>query len=367
MKNKFFLTWAAALLALSAFSQTSRVYFGTNKGNRIFFADLQTETGTLTAPRPASEAPNCGFIAIHPNGKFLYSTGIGAFKINPDGTLTPLNQRQTEGRGACHVNIDPSGQCLMAAYYGSGQVASFSILPDGTLSEVKSIFQHTGAGMHPQRQKGPHAHSVFPHPEKPFAYALDLGIDQIIIYRIHPETGTLSKTGSVDVPGGRMGPRHMKWSADGQTAYVLNELDLSLSIFKAAEKNGQLDWIRTLSVLPEGTGRTQMTCAEIRIHPSGQFIYASTRDTAGKGRDALTVFSRLEDGLQRIETIAAEVKVPRNFNIDPSGKWLLVAGQSSHDIAVFEINPNNGHLAFTGTRVPLDSDPICIEFLPSPE
>jgi 6-phosphogluconolactonase len=251
----------------------------------------------------------------------------------------------------------------MAAYYDSGAVASFQILADGSLSEAKSVHQHTGTGNHPTRQTGPHAHSIYPNPANTHAYASDLGIDKVMIYALDPQAGTLGDAGFAQVPGGSMGPRHMKWSADGNYAYVFNELDLSISVFKPGQDTGSLDFIRTVSTLPESADKDAMTGAEIRIHPSGRFVYASNRDLTNRGRDSISVFTRFEDGFERLETVPAEVWIPRNFNIDASGKWLIVGGQQSNNLALFKVNPETGHIKYTGTTLPFEGSPICIEFL----
>lgn len=372
MKKTLLATAATAtLLSSHSAAETKRVYFGTSDSKGIYFADLDTQTGGLTTPELAIEIGRPGFLAIHPNKPFIYSVaygknlgrqgGVAAMKLNADGTLSLLNMRATEGRGGCHVSLDQTGQCLMVAYYGSGGVASFKVNGDGSLSEAQSYFQHEGSGKHPKRQAGPHAHSISPNPANTHAYVPDLGMDQVVIYKLDPKAGTLSKAGAATVPGGSMGPRHMKFNAAGSIAYVLNELDLSVSVYKAID-GGQLEFIKTVSVLPEGADKTDMTCAEIRIHPNGKFVYASTRDLNETGRDSITVFSRFEDGFKRLATTPAQVWIPRNFNIDPSGKWMLVGGKKSSNIAIFKVDPDTGLIEFTGTKVPFDGGPICIEF-----
>lgn len=368
------LAAAATATLLSGYSaaKTKRVYFGTSGSKGIYLADLDTQTGELTTLELAIEIGRPGFLAIHPNKPFIYSVaygknlgrqgGVAAMKIGDGGRLTLLNMKATDGRGGCHVSLDQTGQCLMVAYYGSGGVASFKVNEDGTLSEAKSYFQHEGSGKHPRRQQGPHAHSICPNPANTHAYVPDLGIDEVVIYKLDVANGKLSAAGSAKVPGGSMGPRHMKFNADGSLAYVLNELDLSVSIYKAID-GGQLEFIKTVSVLPEGADKTDMTCAEIRIHPNGKFVYTSNRDLTDAGRDSITVFSRFEEGFNRLATTPAQVWIPRNFNIDPSGKWMLVGGKKSTNIAIFKIDPQTGLLEFTGTKVPFDGGPICIQFL----
>jgi 6-phosphogluconolactonase len=372
MKNRglFNSLIATLLVSLTANAHATRTYFGTWEAKGIYTAELDVEKGTLTEPKLAIELLNPGFVAIHPNGKYLYSVSfddrrdngdVAAMAIQADGSLSLINKHSAEGIAPCHISIDPSGQCLMVANYNTGNVASFRIHEDGSLSEAKSIHQHEGSGVHP-RQKGPHAHSIFPNPAGTFAYSPDLGIDKVMIYALDAKAGTLTPAGEAKIPGEAMGPRHMKWAADGKTAYVLNELDMSISIFKPGQKAESMGHVKTVSVLAEDGDKERMSCAEIRIHPNGKFIYASNRDLEQRGRDSISVFSRFEDGMDLLETVPVGVSVPRNFNLDPSGQWLIAGGQKSHDLAILKINPKTGRLTKTGEPIPFPGAPICIEF-----
>lgn len=364
---------AATLCAGETFSKTETVYFGTGKGKGVYVAEFDSKTGLLSAPRLAIELANPGFIAIHPNKQLIYATtagldgypggGVAALKINADGSLTLINKQPSEGPGPCHVSVDATGQCLLVANYSGGCVAALKINADGSLKKSTSIHQHEGSGTHPKRQGKPYAHSFAINPANTLAYACDLGLDKLMVYKLDPAEATLTPAGFAEVPGGSMGPRHMKWSADGAYAYVVNELDPSVSLFKQGKTDGALEFVKTQPTLAEHPGQDQMTCAEIRIHPNGKFIYASTRELTDRRRDAITLFACADDGFRRIETYAARVSVPRNFNIDPTGTWMLVGGQKSKDIAIFKVDPETGTLAFTGTTVPFNGDPICIEFL----
>lgn len=157
----------------------------------------------------------------------------------------------------------------------------------------------------------------------------------------------------------------MKFSADGHYAYVLNELALTVATFSVNPDNGQLDHIDTLSVFTKDNAAEPdtMSCAEIRIHPNGNWIYTSTRDLEAQGRDTLSTFQRTPDGtLQLIANTPASVHFPRNFNIDPTGQWLIAAGQKSSTLAIFSINPATGELTLKRTDIPFEGQPICVEF-----
>ena len=354
-------------------SETVSVYFGTAQDGGIHHALFNEASGQLSPPERVADIPRAGFIAIHPGGQYLYATtqayekpypgGVAAFKINPDHSLTLLNTQPTEGRGTCHVNVDRTGHTLMATNYGSRNIAAFSILEDGSLMRANSVHQHEGAGEHPRRQKKSHPHSIFPNPANTYAYVPDLGIDKIMIYQLNPVAATLTPAGQAEVSGGAKGPRHLKFSADGRFAYVLNELSLEVSVFEADAATGELIHHSTVSTLGDRSAIEGMSGSEIRIHPNGKFIYTANRDVQKSGRDSITSFAVKANGaLELLANTPAEVSIPRNFNISPSGQWMLVGGQASNDISIFRVDSTSGTLSFTGQKIPFEGRPICIEF-----
>lgn len=375
MKIFFFIFIMMALVVCvkPVAAEQIRVYFGTSN-NGIYMALFNTTTGELSTPELAVEIKNPGFIVIHPNKKYIYATttgmpddkngGVAALKINDDGTLTIINKKSSEGRNPCHVNLDATGSCLMVVNYSSGSVASYKINTDGAISEAVSIHQHKGSVVGSTRQMEAHPHSIFPNPENTFVYVPDLGLDKIMIYKLHPKDAVLTKAGFAEIPGNNMGPRHMKWSKDGKYVYILNELAPKLTVLESTESYGKLKHKDTLFTLSDKMDMGNMYGSEVRIHPNEKFVYTANRDTAEKNRDSITLFSTFANsqGCQRIEIIPAEVSLPRNFNIDPTGKWMLVGGQGSHDIAIFSIDQDTGKLTFTGKKVPFEGSPICIEF-----
>jgi 6-phosphogluconolactonase len=376
MKTILFIT---AIIAITtcvrpvAAEQIS-VYFGTSNSG-IYLSLFDTNTGDLSTPKLALEIENPGFIVIHPNKKYIYTTttgiadskdgGVAALKINDDGTLTLINKQSSEGRNPCHINLDDKGKCLMVVNYSSGSIASYKINKNGSISKAITTHQHIGSGADSRRQKEPHPHSIFPNPANTFAYVSDLGIDKIMIYKLDPKKAELIEAGFADMPGEKMGPRHLKWSKDGKYAYVINELISKMTVFESMGPAGKLKHKDSLFTLSDKMNMEDMYGSEVRIHPNEKFVYVATRDTATQNRDSITVFSTFANsqGCQRIEVTPAEVSLPRNFNIDPTGKWMLVGGQGSHDIAIFSVNPETGTLTFTNKKIPFEGSPICIEFL----
>ncbi len=334
----------------------------------IYRAVLNAETGELSRPELAARIPSPGFLAISPDGKKLYTVcqlrgdkpGVASFNISENADSLALQSTQPIGDGdACFVAIDQKGQSLFTAQYGTGSIASFPLAPDGKIQPRASLVKHSGSGPNKQRQEAAHPHSTNVDPTNRFVLVPDLGTDKIVVYSFDPASAQLSQSpaGEGIAPPGA-GPRHMKFHPNDRYAFVVNELDLSVTAFAYDSKSGALKPLQTVSTLPEDLREVSCTCSEIRIHPSGKFLYAANR-----GHDSIAAFSIEPDsgrlGFVELESIRGSH--PRNFNVDPSGKWLLVAGRDSNTISVFEINPDTGGLVFTG-RVVNSPAPICIEF-----
>lgn len=365
------VTALAALLAGSLQAGTVKVYLGTQgngESKGIYVCDLDTESGALSEPKLAATLSGCGFVALHPSKKYLYSTARGdgnevaAFRIKDDYTLDPINSQPSEGKSPCHVSVDATGSCLLVANYSSGSVAALKIDEDGSLVKSSSAHQHEGSSVNQSRQKGPHAHSIYAGPDNKYAYAPDLGIDKVMIYKLNAGTATLEKVGAGETRDGA-GPRHMKFGKDGKQAYVLNELHLTVSVYDRDPATGLLKKLKqNAPSLAKGIDHDGMSCSEIRVHPNGKFIYAANRDGKGMGRDSISVFKVLEEGkLERIQSVPAKVQIPRNIGVDPGGKWLLVAGQRSGNVPVFKIQ-EDGTLKDNGNEVKV-ANAMCVEFL----
>jgi 6-phosphogluconolactonase len=370
---KLMLVAAIALGSGMGFAAPMRVYLGTlGKGESkgIYLCELDGDSGVLSEPKLAVEVGSPGFLVPHPGGSYLYSTSrpagrnaagrVAAYRIKPDGMLEIINRQSSEGRGPCFVGLDASGKTLLAANYGSGSVAALKVQLDGSLAKSTSFFQHEGSSVNPKRQEGPHAHSIYAGPENKYAYAPDLGIDQVVIYELAPGTATLKPAGVARMPPGS-GPRHMKFGKDGKQAYVLSELLLNVVVLDRAESGGGLRQKQVVSVLPEGTDKDGMTCSEILASGDGKFVYTANRDTAGKGRDSLSVLTIRDGGnLTLLQTVPAKVAIPRNITLSPDGKWLLVAGQKSGNVPVFAVG-KDGKLSATPHEVKL-ANAMCVVF-----
>jgi 6-phosphogluconolactonase len=334
----------------------------------IYRTTLDTETGALAQPVLAAKIASPGFLALHPNGTRLYSIcrlpngegGVAAFEIT-GSELRPLNTQPTGDGEACHLTLDPTASCLFTAQYGTASVCVFPLAENGAIGPRTAHVRHTGSGPNTARQEGPHPHWVGTDPTNRFLFVPDLGADQIVIYRTDLKTGRIEPHGVGLSPAGA-GPRHMKFHPDGKFAYVVNELDLSVTAFQYNDQAGTLSAIQTISTLPEKLREVPSSGSEIRVHPSGRFLYAANR-----GHDSIAAFEiDPESGMLKfIEREAVRGSHPRNFNVDPAGKWLLAAGRDSNTISLFRVDPDTGGLVYTGTTVNSPA-PICIEFGSSP-
>jgi 6-phosphogluconolactonase len=376
---KFLLGLVAIIGGVSSLMSADQlVYFGTytsgaSKG--IYVSRFDSQSGKLSTPELVAATPNPSFLALHPSQKFLYAVSemanegnqrqgaVAAFARDvKTGQLTLLNRQTSGGSGPCHVSLDATGQTLLVANYGSGSIAAMPIQADGQLAAAATMIQHSGSSVH-ARQAGPHAHFILPSPDNRFALTCDLGLDKVLLYQLQPTAAKLvpHEPPFVSVAAGA-GPRHFAFSPDGHFVYVLNELNLTVTVFEYAPRTGRLTEFQTLSTQPEDrsvTGRD--SAAQIMVHPTGKFVYASNR-----GPDDIAVFSvdAQTKKLQRAQNISTQGKTPRNFNLSPDGRWLLAANQNSDSVVVFSVHPSSGLLAPTGASVSV-GNPVCVLFAPA--
>lgn len=251
---------------LAPASGTTWVYVGTytagGKSQGIYQLELDNLTGALKPLGLAGVAMNPAFLAVHPGGRFLYAVDIGskvggavnAFAvISQTGKLTPLNQQPSGGTGPVHLVVDATGKYVLVANYGSGSVAALPIEPGGWLKPASALIQHTGSSVNRERQAGPHAHSINLDPANRFAFVADLGLDKVLVYRFDSAQGTLAPNeapAAAVAPGG--GPRHFAFHPQGRNAYVINELDSTVTAFRLDPANGVLQELQSISTLPPG-------------------------------------------------------------------------------------------------------------------
>ena len=247
--------------------------------------------------------------------------GVTSFALDPKtGELTRLNQQSTVGDGPCHLVVDATGKNVLVANYGGGSVAVLPIGPDGKLGPASDFIQHKGKVFDPKRQGSPHAHSINLDKANRFAVVADLGLDRVFVYKFDPIHGKLTPN---DPPStkvkDRSGPRHFAFHPDGKHAYVINEIDCTVTAFDYDADRGTLTAIQTIPTMPVAVEPRHST-AEVVVHPSGKFLYGSNR-----GHDSLAVYA-IEPGTGRLKLVEYEPtrgKTPRNFAVDPTGSYVL--------------------------------------------
>jgi 6-phosphogluconolactonase len=363
---------AAALLATGATAAAEDywVYIGTytskdgSKG--IYRSKLDGTTGKLSEPEVAAEMESPSFLAVHPTKKVLYAVGEGggkdggpvvAFSLDPKtGGLTKQNELLSGGSGPCHVAVDKAGKHAVVANYGGGSCAAFSLKDDGSLNARTAFVQHKGSSADKSRQEAPHAHCGTFDATGKYALVVDLGLDQVLVYGLDGQTGTLHIAHAVKMPDGT-GPRHIALTPSNDLAYVCGELNSTVNVVKLDLAKSTSEVIQSLSTLPHPVKGN--STAECILHPSGKFVYVSNR-----GHNSIAVFKVGDDHkLTAAGHITGDIKIPRNFNVDPSGKWMLIASQDGDKVGVYEIDLSTGLAKETASSIKV-SRPVCVKFVP---
>jgi 6-phosphogluconolactonase len=339
----------------------------------IYSFHFDSGTGRLTSMAVAATTPDPSFLTVAHNEKYLYavnelsefggkkSGAVTSYSIDAkSGKLVQLNQVASGGADPCYVSFDQSGKYLLVANYTGGSVSTFPIAADGHIGPAAAIVQHTGSGPNKERQEGPHAHYSATSADNRFVFVVDLGLDEVVVYRFDPATGSLTPN---DPPFAKLapgaGPRHLAFHPNGKFAYVLNEVIPTVTALAYDSKSGSFSTLQTLSTIPKDFTAHNDT-AEIVVHPSGKFLYASNR-----GHDSIAEFTI--DPAKGTLTLAGDFptqgKTPRNFALDPTGKFLLAANQESNNIVIFRIDQSTGALVATGQVAQVPA-PVDIVFVP---
>ncbi len=354
------------------------ILFGTGqvvqgKGKGIYLFRLDAERGALEPVSIKEGVRNSSYLAFDPARKFLYcvnefkeyegkaSGAVSAFHIDPEtGALTYLNTKASHGTDPCHLIVDKTSKNVLVANFASGSVCVLPIDTDGSLKEASCVVQHEGSSIDPKRQAGPHAHAVELSADNRYAFVPELGGDKVMICRFDAESGELSPNPSQPFvktkPGA--GPRQLVMHPSGKLAFLISELNSTMTSYRCDPNKGTLTEIQTLSTLPPGF-KGESTCAEVQIHPSGRFLYGSNR-----GHNSIVIYGvdPASGGLTLVGHESTRGNVPRNFAVDPTGAFLAAANQESDNVVMFRIDSTTGKLAPTGNVVEAGT-PICVRFL----
>ncbi|MEJ0000870.1 MAG: lactonase family protein [Verrucomicrobiota bacterium] len=368
------------LAALSARAAEETFYLGTfthapGGSQGIYVGTLDADTGRLGPLRLAAKETDPNFLALSPDHRYVFAAlneAVESFTVQPDGTLRALNQQPSGGGDTCHVSLDQTGREVFVASYGAGCISGFPVGADGRIGPRVAFAQFSGSGPNRLRQQSPHAHATYADPENRFVYGCDLGTDNIWIYRLGPK-GELVPA---DPPVARLppgsGPRHLAF--DGRFVYVVSEMGVTTSVFRRDAGTGALKLLETVGNIAAGP-KPGTGSAEVSVHPSGKWLYVSSRVD-----DVMSVFAinrafdparpakAGHDGppprrLTLAQNIDSPVMFPRSFGIDPTGRWMIVAGQNDNRISVMKIAADSGRLTPTREEASVGS-PVCVLFVP---
>lgn len=308
---------------------------------------------------------NPSFLAPHPSESFVVAVNeleegsAVTYYVDPEtGRFTRLDRVKTDGTEPCHIAIDPRGEYAVISHYASGSVALLPIRDDGDLSGPVDLQTHNGSGPDPDRQMGPHPHSAWFVTES-IIYVPDLGTDQLFVYELDRNAERLDpiEAAHADVQAGA-GPRHFTLHPSEPVGYLLNELDVTLTVVNISNpRNPKVG--KTVSILPDSVNPTETIAADVRVHPSGEYVIASSR-----GHDSLTTFDIRSDPSNPVQlgVTVTGGNWPRNFEISPIGDFVYVCHQHSDDIVPFGFDSNTGELLQDRSPHSIKT-PACMKFL----
>lgn len=340
---------------------------GKSKGILVY--RFYVESGKLAYLSQIEGVSNPSYLCVSKDNHFVYAVnedgkdgGVSSFTFQPnDGKLTFLNRQKSEGADPCYISVDEDRKNVFVANYSSGSLAVLPVNKDGSLQPASQVIQDKGKGVDASRQEGPHVHTAYFSPGEKYLLYTDLGTDKLNIMRYrssNPQPLSPATPAFVDVTPGT-GPRHIAFSNNKKYMYLLHEMGSNINVYNF--NGGKPQQVQTIKMLPDGFKGTNGAAA-IHLSPNGKFLYATDRLDAS----ALLVYAINEENgqLTFVQRISTYGKNPRDFAIDPSGKFLLAANQDSDTIFVYNIDQANGKLYPTGTKIEV-GNPVCLKFTPA--
>jgi 6-phosphogluconolactonase len=368
---------AASLLSSPMPASSCWVYFGTSATDAsrgIYCSRLDQDTGALSPAQKVADTSNSVFFAFSPDKTYLYGLSevpgkdghsheaINTFRVDAaTGSLTLISQQVSEATEGCHINVDPAGRFVLTANYNYGFAEVFPIQADHTVGPRCEKVVFAGSGPDKSRQLSAHAHSVNFDPSGRYAIIADLGQDRLFVYALDPKTGALTAhSAAVLAPGA--GPRHFAFHPDGKHAFVINEMAATITVLSWDAEKGVLTPGMSAELLPRDYAGPLNTASEVVVSQDGRFVYGANR-----GEDTLVVnaFDPATGKLTFVQKIHDGIQVPRNYAIDPTGRWLVCGNLTANTVGVYAVDKSSGTLALKGhIAVP---QPLCVRYLAIPE
>jgi len=339
------------------------------KSQGIYVYRFYTETGRMAYLNEIDDVSNPSYLCVSANDKFVYAVNengkngeVSAFSFEPrQGKLAFINKQSSGGADPCYISVDKDQKNVFVANYTSGSLAVLPVNKDGSLAPVSQLVQDKGHGVDKERQEGPHVHIAMLSPDEKYLLYTDLGTDKLNVMRYHdshPQPLTAADPPFVNIKAGE-GPRHIVFSEDKKHVYLVTEMGSAVHVFDY--HNGRLKEKQSITLL-ENKFKGQTAGAAIHISPDGRYLYASNRlETNEISVYVIDPETGLLTFMQRVTSYG---KNPRDFAIDPTGHFLLVANQDSDSIYVYKIDQNNGQLSKVVSNIEI-GNPVCLKFAPS--
>jgi 6-phosphogluconolactonase len=343
-------------------------YTKPGKSKGIYVYRFYAETGKLAYLNEIDDVSNPSYLCVSDNNKFVYAVNengkngeVSAFTFDPkQGKLVFINKQSSSGADPCYISVDKAQKNAFVANYSSGDLTVLPINKDGSLSPVSQVIQDEGHGVNKERQEGPHVHIGMLSPDEKYLLYTDLGTDKLNVYRYkasRPQPLSPATPSFVNVKDGE-GPRHITFSNNKKHVYLITEMGSAVHVFDY--DNGKLKEKQSITLLSAGfSGQT--AGAAIHISPDGRFLYASNRLETNE----ISVFAIDPEsgGLIFVQRVTSSGKNPRDFAIDPTGNFLVLANQDSDSIYVYKIDKSNGKISRTSSGIDV-GNPVCLKFVP---
>ncbi|WP_040203780.1 lactonase family protein [Neobacillus jeddahensis] len=334
---------------------------GESKG--IYSFTFNPQTAAIENIKVAAELGNPTYLTISKDNRYLYSVskegnegGVAAFSIKADGDLEAINSELVEGAPPCYVSVDRRNRYLFSANYHKGLVDSRLInQEDGSVLPAASIIEHEGSGPDPRQEK-PHSHYAELTPDEKYLAVVELGIDALITYSVQ-EDGTLTQSHLLPVKAGS-GPRHLVFHPNGKFAYIMTEFSSEVIVLHYHKEGGHFTEQQYISTIPADFTENNQGSA-IHISSDGRFVYAGNR-----GHNSIAVFEVNEETgeLRFVELVSTEGDWPRDFELDPTEKFIIASNQESGNLVLFSRDGATGRLKLLNSDISVPY-PVCVKFL----
>lgn len=337
----------------------------------IYLYKFNSEDGTVT-PADTVSSSNPSYLTLSPDHSFLYAVNeeadsaeatVSSFSFDKEnGEISFLNKQSSRGGAPCYVSTDQTGKAVFVGNYLGGSLAMFPIEDDGSIAESKTAIVHEGSSVNERRQNSPHVHCTVISPDNRLLFVTDLGTDTVTGYAFNTDSMNLQKKPSIvfnTEPGS--GPRHLTFHPTGEYAYLVNELNGTVVVFSYDGES--LEELQTISTLPENF-EGSISGADIRVSADGRFLYASNREDL----NSIVIYSidRNSGMLEKVGEQSSGGAHPRNFMIDPTGAYLLVANRNTDNIVFFERDQESGLISPTEIEIEV-SQPVSLQMVPANE